>query len=149
MSVKKKFRPVLHRYGDVATVQALTGGSSGTQITNHGITTITSTGNGSAGTIVYTIAAPIKGIHKTVICDNNSTKLIQVRTPSSAATFYGSTKNSFTFTTGSTAAPSSVHLVGLTSAQWAIMDISTPLATVTSTAGGTIDHFVTITGATA
>ncbi len=138
-------RPLLTAGLREGPVQALTGGSSGTRITNRGITTITSTGNGSAGTIVYTLDDAVAGNHKIILVDNNSTKLIQVRTRTSGQTFFGSTKNSITWATGSTFAPSSVELIGLSTSQWALLDIHTPL--VSSTA--TIDWNVTIAGATA
>lgn len=159
MSYKKERRPVLFRAGqnnstlnhkstgawEAVHIQALTGASTGTAVTNYGITFITSTGNGSAGANVYTLTAPVKGIKKRIVGYVSSTKEITVRTATSAATFYGSTKNSFTFTTGSTYLPSAVDLVGYTSAQWAVLGISTPL--VASTAVN--DHQVTIAGATA
>lgn len=138
-------RPLLAAGLREAPVQALTGGSSGVRITNRGVTTITSTGNGSAGEIVYTIDPPVPGNHKIIFVDSNSTKLVTVRTASSLATFYGSTKNSIQWATGSTFAPSSVELIGLSTSQWALLDIHTPL--VSSTA--VIDWNVTIAGATA
>ena len=146
MSYAKTFQPVLHNAGSAQPVQALTGASTGTTITREGITTITvTTGEGTAANLVYTLEAPTKGIKKIVAADLNSTKLVSIRTQTSAATFYGSTKNSFAFTTGSTYAPSGFTLYGLSATQWLITSLETPQ--VTSTAG--VDHQVTIAGATA
>jgi len=146
MSYAKTNRPTLHAAGAAQPVQALTGGSTGTTINREGITTITvTTGEGTAANLVYTLEAPTKGIHKIIAADLNSTKLVSVRTLTSAATFFGSTKNSFAFTTGSTYAPSVIDLYGLSATQWLIADAATPL--VTSTAG--VDHQVSLSGATA
>lgn len=132
----------------VEEIQALTGASTATTINNYGITTIVvTTGQSTAANIVFTIANPTKGRRKTILADLNSTKEVSVRTVSSAAgsNFFGTTKNSFTFSTGSTYAPSSVELLGLSTAQWAILDIRTPLAQSTAVN----DWNVTIAGATA
>jgi len=129
----------------VEHVQTLTGASTGTTITNYGLTKITWTSTQSTATnYVYTLAAPVAGIEKRIIGweASASTKTITVRTLTSAATFAGSTKNSFTWTTGSTYLPANVHL---STSQWAVLSANTPL--VTSTAG--VDNQLTIAGATA
>lgn len=168
MGYRKERRPVLFRAGLnastnqhtstgawlVDSIQSLTGTSTGTAVTNFGVTHITSTGSGGAGVKVFTLNAPIKGVHKWIIGEVTSTKSVQVRTPSSAAgsVFLGSTKNSITFTTGSTfvSPPRSVHLVGMSSVKWAVLSVDSPLARPT-TALLTVAqaHRVTIEGATA
>ena len=117
-------RPVLAEW--VSTVQSLTGGSTGTQITNHGVTKIVVSGTESATVAKYTyeIEKPRIGVHKTIFFDNNSTRTLEVRTPSSGSVFFGSTKNAIAVTTGSTAANVHVSLVGLSSVQWAVESIS-------------------------
>ena len=146
MGVKKNYLPSLDRYGRRDFVQALTGASTGTTINNYGITTIVvTTGEGTAANLVYTLAAPAKGVRKTIAADLNSTKTVSVITPSSLATFFGSTKNSFLFSTGSTYPPGSVKLIGLSTTQWLIDDVTTPLTQSTAVN----DYQVTVAGATA
>jgi hypothetical protein len=145
MGFEKGQRPFFPRYGTRSHVQTLTGASTGTTVTNYGVTTIASTGNGTADDLIYSIAEPYQGARKTIIVDNGSTKLVDVRTSSSLTLFFGSTKNAVRFTTGSTGLPVSVDLVGISSAVWAVVDISGVL--VDSTAGSTYHY--TVLGATA
>lgn len=147
MGFRKFHKPILIPGERNAPLQTLTGASTATEITNDGVTTITvTTGEGTAANLVYTLAAPgWAGQRKTILADLNSTKEVTVRTKTSAATFFGSTKNSFVFSTGSTYAPSSVDLIATSTVVWAILAANTPL--VESTAN--IDHQITIAGATA
>ena len=146
MGVDKNKR-VLMTPGVVSSpIQSLTGASTGTRIKNYGVTTITvTTGEGTANDLVYTIDAPKAGYRKLVAADLNSTKTVTMRTPSSGDVFFGSTKNSIAWSTGSTYAPTSVELLGLSTSQWMIVDIHTPLAD--STAG--VGWGASIAGATA
>lgn len=130
--------------GYVENVQALTGISTGTNVTNYGVTTITveSTADGTvAATLPFTMDDPVAGVAKFIIVDNNSTKIIHVRTASSLETFFGSTKNALSWTTGGTGSPPSVELIGLSTSQWAIKGY-------VSTSTEIADH-VTVVGATA
>lgn len=142
MGLEKRFRPELASAGEVSRIQALTGASTGTQVTNYGVTKIVvTTGEGTAANLVYTLAEPIAGVRKTIIADLNSTKTVEVRTLTSAAVFFGSTKNAVLFSTGSTFPPTNVELLGFSSVQWAVMDIRTP--------GSTAAAALTIQGSTA
>lgn len=121
-------------------IQSLTGASTGTAVTNYGLTKIvvlTST-EGTAANLVYTLTAPgAAGKRKAIVVDNNSTKTVEVRTPSSAAAsnFFGSTKNAVLWSTGSTDLPARVSLISASSLQWIVMDISsTSIAVQGSTA---------------
>ncbi|MDX1744987.1 MAG: hypothetical protein R3324_03540 [Halobacteriales archaeon] len=148
MGYDKNQRPILTQGTRLQPVQELTGASTGTRVKNYGITTITvTTGEGTAANLVYTIDAPVPGAEKLIAADLNSTKTVTIRTPSSADTFFGSTKNSFAWSTGSTHPPSSIELLGLTTAQWMIVNINTPGAPITSTGGAAMG--ITIAGATA
>jgi len=127
---------------------SLTGASTGTvpygtNVSNRGITFITSTGTG-AGWTLQMPAPGRKGIEKTIFffLSGASTVPVTVRTASSSQVFFGSTKNSVTCTTaaGSTQ-PLVVSLVSKTSAQWAIKSVSN--------ANTTAIPFLTSTGATA
>lgn len=166
MGYKKERRPVLFRAGVnastnnhtstgayyVENIQSLTGASTGTTVTNFGVTHITSTGAGGAGAKVFTLAAPVKGVRKTLLVEVTSTKAVSVRTPTSVATFLGSTKNSFSFATGSTytSPPRSVELVGMSATQWAIISANSPLARGTTTLSTmSVQYRMNILGATA
>ena len=115
-------------------VQTLTGASTGTAITPYGLTFITvTTGQSTAADLTFTMGSPGKaGIHKRIIADLNSTKTATVRTASSLGTFYGTTKNSITFTTGSTHAGTAAHLVSYSSVRWALLSLGAPLANSTA-----------------
>ena len=105
----------------VDEVQSLTGASTGTQVTNYGVTYIISTGSGGAGTKVFTMAAPTKGLRKSLVVRVASTKSVSVRTPTSDAVFFaGTTKNTIQWATGSTYASPTVSLIGLSTVLWAI-----------------------------
>jgi hypothetical protein len=106
-------------------IQALTGASTGTQVTNYGITKIvnaSATESGTGARLVYTIANPVAGVRKTLIVQADTTRTIQVRTATSLLTFMGSTFNALEWSTGgaSTMGPPVAELIGITSAQWAV-----------------------------
>jgi hypothetical protein len=136
MGNRKFKRPILAEY--VSSVQALTGASTGTVVTNHGVTKFTvAAGSESvtAAKYTYTLENPRIGVHKTIVFDNNSTRTLELRTGSSLATFFGSTKNAIAVTTGSTATNVHVDLVGVSSVQWAVKSISsTAISVVGATA---------------
>jgi hypothetical protein len=132
MGTEKKQRLPYFRYGAAEHVQALTGASTATAVLPYGISTITvTTGEGTAANLVYTLTAPEqKGLRKVIVADLNSTKEVSVRTPSSGDTFYGSTKNSIAWSTGSTALPGYIELVAVSSQQWAVASIGSTSITV-------------------
>jgi hypothetical protein len=104
-------------------IQALTGDSTGTTITNYGITTILVGGSteGTAVNLTYTLATPdLAGAHKVLAVDNNSTKEIAITT---ANKFFGTTKETVTWSTGSTAPPGHVNLIAQ-STRWMITNLS-------------------------
>lgn len=115
--------------GVTEAVQAISlSGASGTStqtITNRGITFITSTGTG-AGWIVKLAAPGKKGATKRVLLSlsGGTTVPVQIITAASSQTFFGSTKNSVSFTTANSTNPHAVSLVSRSSVQWAIASIS-------------------------
>jgi hypothetical protein len=145
MGYEKKKRRLLLTEGVREPVNALTGASTGTTISNRGITRIVvgstegtgETISGATGTnLSFTMEHPINGARATLVIDNNSTKIVQVRlSPSSAAgLIFGSTKNALRWSTGSTDLPAHVDLLGLSTSQWAIVNISsTSIAVAGST----------------
>lgn len=168
MSFKKERRPILfdravqfvNGYGastgmaatstgsiHMDEIQTLTGASTGTAIAPYGITFITvTTGESTAANVTYTMSSPgVKGIHKYIVADLNSTKEAVVRTASSAGTFYGTTKNSITFATGSTLPGTVAHLVSFSSVRWSLLSLGAPLAQSTAVT----KHYASIAGATA
>lgn len=127
-------------------IQSLTGASTGTQVTNYGVTYITSTGAGAAGAKVFKIAAPEAGVHKYLFVRVASTKAVSVRTLTSDGVFLlGTTKNSLSFATGSTYISGSAHLVGLSSVLWGVAAGGSPISATTAAAA----FKVSIVGATA
>lgn len=117
--------------GIAVAVQALTQASTATRVTNHGITTITSAGSGTAGDHGFILQAPFTGITKAIVVDPNSTRTVSVYNQSTGITFFGSTANALTFSTGS--GHRKVTLVGLSATSWAITAQSTGVTLVAST----------------
>ena len=107
-------------------VQTLTGASTGTTITNYGITTIavTTAAAGTAANLVFTLAAPVAGVEKIIAVRTPTTKEVQVRTPSSAAAhnFFGSTFNALLWSTqgASTNKQCIARLHGVSTSQWVV-----------------------------
>jgi len=145
MGYKKEKRRLLLTDGVREPVNALTGASTGTTIANRGVTRIVvgstegtgETITGATGTnLSFTMEHPVPGARATLVIDNNSTKIVQVRlSPSSAAgLIFGTTKNVLRWSTGSTDLPAHVDLLGLSTSQWAVINIS---STSLSIAGST------------
>lgn len=112
-------------------VQALTQASTGTSIARHGVTTITSAGSGTAGDHGFVLKSPEKGLRKTIVADLNSTRTVSVFNQSTAHTFFGSTNNALTFSTG--LGLKWVNLVGVSTSQWAVTSVSTGVTLSAST----------------
>lgn len=129
-SIDKSFfgRPFF-RSGASVPVQALTAASTGTRINSFGVTTITHT---TAGDKAYKLAAPVTGVDKHIFVRSASTAVITIRANSTAVTFYPTTNNLITCTSG---AKVSVHLIGLSATSWGIQARSTGVAL----AGSTLD----------
>lgn len=121
-------RPFL-RTGASVPVQALTAASTGTQITAYGATTITHT---TAGDKAYKLAAPITGVEKHIFVRSGSTAVITIRANSTAVTFFPTTMNLITCTSG---AKVSLQLIGLSATSWGVQARSTGVAL----AGSTLD----------
>ena len=64
--------------GTMVPIQALTQASTGTTVTNYGVTTFTSAGSGTAATHGFTMQNPIKGVEKALLVDPNSTREVKV-----------------------------------------------------------------------
>ena len=94
-------------------------------ITKIGITGTSGTTAGStANDLVFNLNSPYAvGIDKIIIVSGNtaSTKEVRIRTKTSTHVFYGSTKNQITFSTLVYDYPASVHLVGISTVQWAVL----------------------------
>ncbi len=130
--------------GQISNFQALTGGSTGTIVTNEGVTRILvgSTEGTASGILPFRLANPIPGVLKTIIVDSNSTKIIHVRTQTSTTgfNFYGSTKNALVWTTGGTGPPPSIDLIGVSTSVWAVktyVSTSTAIADRVGVVGAT------------
>lgn len=120
MSFRKIRRPVLAAGGfsDVAATQSLTAASTGTTITNKGLTTIAS---GTAASKVFKLAKPDRvGARKTIIAISATTgDVVVLAGPSTATTFSGTTLGRLTFSTGA-GRYRSVDLVGASTSAWLI-----------------------------
>jgi len=127
-----------------------TGGSSkaGYQaILGYGVTAITVTGTSgttagsTANDLVFKLSSPIKaGVLKEIYVTGTSasTKVVSIRTATSTHVFFGSTKNSFAFTTtiNDLGVGFGVRLRGLSTTQWAVT-LPGKLSTAESFAGAT------------
>lgn len=130
-AIDKRWLRTLNKAGSIETVQTITN-STATQITNYGVTVLTST-LGSTGTTVknWIMARPVKGINKSIMVDPNSTGVVQIVNYSTTVTYFGTTGNALTFSTG--AGTKKVHLVGLSSAVWGITAQSTGVTVAATT----------------
>lgn len=133
MAITKQYTRHMLDSGYRESVQALTQASTATTILNYGVTTITSAGSGTAGDHGFKLQAPQKGLRKTIVADLNSTRTVSVFNASTACTFFGSTNNAVTFSTGT--GLKWVNLVGVSTASWAITGVSTGATLSASTVG--------------
>lgn len=150
MGVEKQKRPVLAQKGlqvnsastfaaDVVlsgagvreNVQTLTHADTATALTAYGVTFITSTS--TSGTNVFTLPAPKAGYRKTIVVDVNTTDAVDVVPASSVTFLFGSTANGLRFSTGAVT-PKRAELVGKTTAVWAVLQLSTGVTVLASTA---------------
>jgi disulfide bond formation protein DsbB len=127
MSFEKRQRPLFHRFGRRDHVVQ----DNTTALPNYGHSHISTTGT-------YTLAAPSIGIVKTISFEGNDTAHAAgdflVQTNSSGVTFAGSTHNVLQNTTdfngsGAAASPTGAILVGLSTAEWALVSQSSGLGT--------------------
>lgn len=126
---KSVFGRPFARSGVSVPVQALTAASTGTRITAYGATTIT---HSSAGDKAFRLSAPLPGVEKHIFVRSASTAVVTIRSNSTAVTFFPTTSNLLTCTSG---AKVSVQLIGLSATQWGIQARSTGVAL----AGSTLD----------
>lgn len=120
-------------------------GVSATAVTNRGVTVINSTGTG-AGWVFNLTAPAAAGMEKIVAINPASTVPVQVRTASSAGTFFGSTANAFEASTAGTSGNligkgKVVTLLSISTSQWAVKSFFPQNTTGTT--------FLTLLGATA
>jgi len=126
-----------------------TGGSSkaGFQaILGYGVTKIRVTGTSgttagsTANDLVFRLNPPIKaGVHKYIFLSgaSASTKVVSVRTLTSAtgSNFYGSTYNAVAWTTTINNPSDALHLIGMSTAQWGL--VNRKMSTAAALAGAT------------
>lgn len=126
MAITKTYTRDVPVAGSFEKVQALTGDSTGTLVAPYGFTTIVvTTGEGTAANLTYQLPAPgAAGVRKLIAADLNSTKQVVLTPVSTAQTFFGSTRNLFTWSTGSTAPPAHVELVATSATEWAVLNVS-------------------------
>lgn len=126
---KSFFGQPMFRTGARVPVQALTAASTGTRITSYGATSIT---HSTAGDKAFKLAAPVTGVEKHIFIRSASTAVITIRANTTAVTFFPTTANLITCTSG---AKVSLHLIGLSATSWGIQARSTGVAL----AGSTLD----------
>lgn len=131
MGTRKEYLRTVFNAGTAQVIQALSTASTGTPITNYGVTTLVSNTSDVADK-AYKLAAPVKGIEKTLIIRSNSTTVITVRSVSTGVVFFPTTGNLITATSG---AKAFISLVGLSATEWGIVSRSTGL----TVAGSTLD----------
>lgn len=133
MGITKQYTRHMLDSGYTESVQALTQASTGTRVKNYGVTTITSAGSGTAGIHGFFLNAPKKGLRKSIVVDLNSTRQVAVYNASTAVTFFGSTNNAVTFSTG--VGVKWLELVGTSATVWAVASQSTGVTLSGSTIG--------------
>ena len=109
-------------------LEPITAATTGTTMANYGISTITST----VSLKTFTLATPVKGVKKVIICTNATTGLV-ARVGLGAASVFssagtGTTKDTLRFTR----ADQSITLIGLSSSRWAMLPAPTAATVATS-----------------
>lgn len=84
---------------------------------------------------LFTLGNPRKGARVTIAVAMNSTKVVAIRTNSSAQTFLGSTADKITLTTG--AKVPVMNFIGLSTSQWAVACASPSTIAAFTLAGST------------
>ncbi len=117
MSFKKNRRPQSFVGVASSTLQLLTAASTGTVITNRGVTVIRSTSAKTFKLAKPSRAGVIKDIGITSGATTSSPAVIVLAGPTTASNFYGSTFGRVTTSTG-THRYRSVRLVSMSTSQW-------------------------------
>lgn len=94
-------------------------GTTATGIPNRGVCTIAP----ATANRTYQLAKPLKHEQVTILVNTASTGVATIRTNSSAVTFYGTTFDAFTCTTGQGAL--GITLTAIASTKWALTSIGT------------------------
>lgn len=126
MAIQKQMLRSADVRGRMDKVQALTGASTATEVTNYGVTSIASTAGGTAGNHGFSMAAPRAGLRKTLVVDVGSTRTVSVGLgpTTSVGHVFGTTNRTATFSTGA-GRYRFLDLVGLSTSQWAVVGSST------------------------
>lgn len=119
---------VMSGAGVTDTVQSLTGASTGTTITNYGITLInvvsSTESTSAAASIGFTMAGVSAGVQKTLVVSPQSTEAVAVSLAAGDNLLGMSTKQTILYFTTSAStgesAAKTVHLVGLTTKYWGL-----------------------------
>jgi hypothetical protein len=120
MAITKEYQRRAFTAGQMGKVQSLTNASTAVRVTNYGVTSISSTAGGTAAVHAYQMDAPTKGLRKTLVVNAGSTRTVSVDNASTAVTFFGSTEDGISFSTGA-GKYRSIELVGLSATQWAVV----------------------------
>jgi len=131
MGVVKQYLTEVQTGGRRENLQSLTD-STGTAVKSYGVTTLT---NSSDVDQTYLVgSAPQTGLRKTILGLMESTGVLIIGQASSSITFFGSTNNLITLTTG--AGVKSIDLVGLSATSWGVISETTGLTFSASTVSG-------------
>lgn len=120
MAIVKDYNRRVADAGVLDKLQLLTQASTGTRITNYGVTVIDSN---STAPDVYQMDAPRPGLRKTIVAVSGSTAgNITVNNASTSVTFLNSTNDGIAFT-GGPSLLQSASLIGISTSQWAVISI--------------------------
>lgn len=122
MGFLKIKQPLLESGRAIAPIQSLTAASTGTLVTNYGVTVISSSGK------TFRLAAPARQgeVKEVILRPTAAGGKISLRPASTASVFYNSTKGTLQTTTAQNAQPAaSVRLYAVTSTQWAVLSKTT------------------------
>ena len=131
MGVIKQYMTEVQSGGRRENLQSLID-STATALKNYGVTSVT---NSSDVDQTYLVgSAPQTGLRLTILGNMDSTGILIIGQASSAITFYGSTNNLITLTTG--AGVKVMDLVGLSATSWGIISETTGITLSASTVSG-------------
>lgn len=130
MAVTKRYTQDIDNLGRRDKVQSLTAATTATWATNYGVTTIAN----SSVNNTWVLNAPKVGLRKDILFDSNSTGDLVLIMPTTSITYFGSTSNQVTASTG--AGVKYLNLVGLSTSVWGILGRSTGLTFAASTLSG-------------
>lgn len=122
MGIQKRYLREVDTAGSYSKLQTLTSTDTATEINPYGVTLITSASTDS--TNAFDLGdITVAGVHKYIAVTLGTTDAVVINTNSTTTTFWGSTNNTATASTG--AGEKALALVAATTSSWAVVGQTT------------------------